>query len=243
MCTVTFIPRPNGYGLAMNRDESRDRIRARRPVARRTESCCAVFPSEPKGGTWIGLNDCGVTFALINWYSIPVRVQGVPVSRGEIIPRLIRAGTAEEAAGHSTSISLNRTNPFRVVGIFPASSEVLEWRWDLKKLELIRHGWCSGQWISSGFNEAAAQRLRSMAFRRALEHSSAGTLLWLRRLHRSHLPLPGPFSTCMHRADAVTVSYTEVSVSRRRGVMRYWDAAPCRPNASGSCIRLPRNRS
>ena len=35
-----------------------------------------------------------------------------------------------------------------------------------------------------------------------------GRLNWLRRLHRSHLPERGPFSICMHRSDAATVSYT-----------------------------------
>jgi len=48
-----------------------------------------------------------------------------------------------------------------------------------------------------------------------------GRLNWLRRLHRSHLPERGPFSICMHRSDAATVSYTEVAVSGQRATMRY----------------------
>jgi len=36
-----------------------------------------------------------------------------------------------------------------------------------------------------------------------------------------------PFSTCMHRADASTVSYTEISFSPREAVMRYHAGAPC----------------
>ena len=37
-----------------------------------------------------------------------------------------------------------------------------------------------------------------------------------------------PFSTCMHRADAATVSYTEVAVSLSQVNMRYHAEAMCR---------------
>ena len=43
----------------------------------------------------------------------------------------------------------------------------------------------------------------------------------LRALHRSHAPMRGPFSICMHRADAATVSYAEVCSRRQRATMRY----------------------
>ena len=56
-----------------------------------------------------------------------------------------------------------------------------------------------------------------------------GRLDWLRRLHRSHSPQRGPFSICMHRRDAATVSYTEVAVSKRRATMRY-KSGPCCSN-------------
>jgi hypothetical protein len=39
-------------------------------------------------------------------------------------------------------------------------------------------------------------------FQRAGRQHSADSLDWLRRLHRSHSPQAGPFSTCMHRSDA-----------------------------------------
>ena len=54
----------------------------------------------------------------------------------------------------------------------------------------------------------------------------------LRRLHRSHLPKRGPFSICMHRPDAMTISYTEVAVSKQRATMRYKSAPPCSNGAN-----------
>jgi hypothetical protein len=125
-------------------------------------------------------------------------------------------------------LPLRRINPFRLIGIFPGTNEIVEWRWDLKQLVQITHPWRPQQWVSSGFDEPAAQRTRGKNFQKALSQASAGSRDWLRRLHRSHAPAAGPFSTCMHRADAATVSYTEVAVSSRISAMGYFDGAPCK---------------
>src|SRR5271165_3685691 len=83
MCTVTFSPRKTGYALAMNRDEQLTRA-AGLPPARKILNGL-LCPSEPGGGTWIAINQHGVSFALIDWYSVAARVRGDSVSRGEII--------------------------------------------------------------------------------------------------------------------------------------------------------------
>src|SRR5882757_9335895 len=84
------------------------------------------------------------------------------------------------------------------------------------------------QWISSGFDEPTAQRVRGRVFRQALKQRTAGSLNWLRRLHRSHAPDYMAFSTCMHRADAATVSYTEIAFTPGHAIMRHYDGTPCR---------------
>jgi hypothetical protein len=225
MCTVTFSPRQTGYALAMNRDEQLTRA-AGLPPARKILNGL-LCPSEPDGGTWIAVNQHGVSFALINWYSVAARARGNPVSRGEII----NAVGAVDSPGFVDDIlnkyPLRKTNPFRLIGIFPAGREIWEWQWDLKKLVRKNHRWRMQQWISSGFDEPAAQRVRGRTFQLARRQSSAGSLEWLRRLHRSHSPETGPFSTCMHRADAATVSYTEILVAHQRAVMRYLATSPC----------------
>src|SRR6266404_2165316 len=76
MCTVTFMPRRTGYCLAMNRDEKRTRPAGLPPAQRTIGGHGVIYPSEAGGGTWIALNDSGVSFALINWYSVAQRVSG-----------------------------------------------------------------------------------------------------------------------------------------------------------------------
>jgi hypothetical protein len=227
MCTVTFSPRRHRYALAMNRDEKLGRIAGLSPAKKIIHGCKVLSPSEPGGGTWISLNDRGVTFALINWYAITARVKSERVSRGRVVNAVGVLDSPASASLILEKLPLKKINPFRLIGIFPETNEIAEWRWDLKKLVRKKHRWQSQQWISSGFDEPAAQRIRGETFRRALNLKSAGSLDWLRRLHRSHAPSAGPFSICMHRADAATVSCTEVAVAPNRAVMRHHAGAPC----------------
>jgi hypothetical protein len=97
----------------------------------------------------------------------------------------------------------------------------------LKKLRRLKHRWRAQQWISSGYDEPGAQRVRGRTFQRLRRIKSAGSLDWLRALHSSHLPERGPYSTCMHRSDAATVSYSEVEVQKKTSALRYHDGPPC----------------
>jgi len=215
----------------MNRDEKLTRPTGLPPKKRMVNGRAVISPSEPGGGTWIALNDHGATLALINWYSITARVGGKAVSRGEVINSISAATSPEVADASLDELPLNRINPFRLIGIYPETGQIVEWRWNLKQLVRKNRRWKSHQWISSGFDEPTAQGVRGETFQRAERQHSAGSLDWLRRLHRSHSPHAGPFSTCMHRADAATVSYTEVTVSSYEAVMRYHANAPCKTSA------------
>jgi len=234
MCTVTFIPREVGYYLAMNRDEQLKRIAGLPPQRRIVDGRTVLCPSEPGGGTWISLNDSRVCFALINWYSVQTRVKESAVSRGEVVNSISSCISIGEAQERLRRLPLTRVNPFRLIGIFPDDREVIEWSWDLSQLLWKEHPWEIRQWISSGYHEPTAQVTRSAAFRKAQLDDSAGTLDWLFGLHRSHDPERGPFSTCMHRPDAATVSYTEIDASTDRSSMRYLSGSPCMNSQPGS---------
>jgi hypothetical protein len=229
MCTVTFMPRKHGYCLAMNRDEKLARPQGLPPKLQVVGNRRILCPSEPGGGTWIALNDSGVSLALINWYSVPARVEDSPISRGEVVKAACPEDNPRTMQAVLSALPMDRINPFRLIGVFPAVGQILECRWDLKRLELNTCGWQPRQWISSGLDEPGAQRERSRTFQQALEQKSAGCLTWLRRLHSSHAPQKGPFSTCMHRLDAATVSYTEAVVSGRDGSLSHCLGAPCEP--------------
>lgn len=179
---------------------------------------------------WIAINDAGATLALINWYSLGARVRRNVLSRGEVVVAASASVSPDETAAALAKLPLERVNPFRLIGVFPATRKILEWRWDLERLARKSHRWRPQQWVSSGFDEPEAQRIRGRTFRGARGERAAGTLKWLRRLHASHVPECGPFSTCMHRPDAATVSYTETTVLSRRATLRYRKGPPCAGN-------------
>jgi hypothetical protein len=76
-----------------------------------------------------------------------------------------------------------------------------------------------------------------------LRQRSAERMDWLRRLHRSHAPEIGPYATCMHRDDAATVSYTEITASGSVATMRYQSGPPCcrMPMSTGTLKLRRRN--
>ena len=253
MCTVSFLPKSQGFYLAMNRDEKRDRFAALAPAVVKSGSRHAVFPREPTGGTWISANDAGVCLALINWHRVEREPKNDLRSRGLVVRELAGKSSANEIAAALRKLPLQKLRPFRLIAILPDKMRVIEWRWNLERLIKRDHEWQRQHWFSSGFDERTAERVRAkvcasfvVRLRRddpgSRETSRRGgrtgvnaagySLSWLRELHRSHAPKRGPFSICMHRPDAATVSYTEVAVSRQRATMRYKSRASCSNGAN-----------
>jgi len=212
----------------MNRDEKRSRAAAVPPSIVDVNSARAIFPREPNGGTWIAANDGGVCVALINWYRINREPGRDVMSRGQVVRELAGKSTTAEIAEAVMNLPLHRLRPFRLIAVVPLEQRVTEWRWNLEQLIARKHDWQMQHWFSSGFNEERAERERERVCTAARDRRS---LAGLRQLHRSHRPKRGPFSICMHRDEAATVSYTEVAVSRRRATMRY-KPGPCCSNRS-----------
>jgi len=244
MCTVSFLPNSHKFYLAMNRDEKRDRCVGLAPAVFDPEGHRAVFPREPTGGTWISANEAGVCLALINWHRINREPNNSVRSRGEIVRNLAGKSTSDEIGVGLKKLPLRSLRPFRLIAIFLDENRVIEWRWDLNRLSIRKHSWESHHWFSSGFDEARAEAERTRVCAALQAESVRRDLKWLRRLHRSHDPQRGPFSLCMHRADAATVSYTEVTVSGLSIVMRYKDGPPCsRRSTTTKTCKLSRVRT
>jgi len=119
MCTVTFIARRNGYALGMNRDEKLTRAAGLPPRLTHLNGRTILAPSDPSGGSWIGVNDTGATLALINWYSITSHVGGQPVSRGEVVRLALPSDSSAGVDAALAELPLAHVNPFRLIGVFP----------------------------------------------------------------------------------------------------------------------------
>lgn len=211
-----------GFALAMNRDEKKSRVQGEKPRKQRTGRHFSLHPSEPGGGTWIGINHRGLALALINWHAHKQN-KNARVSRGIVVPHLLAAEKIERAAKLFASLPLEHINPFRLIAISLSEQRLQEWRWDGNCLNLSQESWTRSHWFSSGLDEAGVAKARAK-----IANRSPGTISQLRRLHRSHQPDRGAFSVCMHRDDAETVSYTEILANREGARMRHAPGALCK---------------
>jgi len=236
MCTLSIITRENGYLLGMNRDERIARGAGLPPEFHESCGFQAIYPSDGEGGTWIGGNEHGAAFAVLNWSDvIPQEVQPVKThSRGGLVPALIRSRTLQESQQTLATLNCEGMLPFRLVGIFPAESRIGEWRWDLSKLDFTLHGWQARHWFSSSLSDLQAEGMRGNACRDAWKQSDAASSAWLRRLHASHGDAPGPFSLCVHRTEVKTLSYTEIECTPEKLRMEHFLGSPCETVAEGA---------
>src|SRR5713226_410824 len=232
MCTLTFVPTEDGYLVGMNRDELLTRPEAFPPKIFEKGGMEVVYPREPSGGTWIACNSHGNLLALLN------RDGGESPNRGEkrktrglVIPELIVESDSSNTDFHYRQMTLDGLFPFRLVGVFWRERVINEWRWDGVASQKSQFPWARKHWFSSSLSDSSAEKERGRACEAAALQPKVGSKDWLRSVHRSHLPEPGPFSVCVHRTDAATLSYTEVRCQGALISMDYLAGNPCHKEA------------
>ena len=228
MCTLTFIPTIDGYLAGMNRDELLTRPTALRPQIHDQNGMEYVCPREPSGGTWIACNSLGNLLALLNWKEVdPASLGEKRRTRGLVIPDLVLEANSVSTGSRLDRLSLEGIFPFRLIGVFLKDKQLIEWRWSGGRLQRRESPWARKHWFSSSLSDRSAAEQRGQVCERASLGPETGTRSWLRKLHRSHDPKPGPYSVCVHRHDAATVSYTEVDCCPARISMSYLSGNPC----------------
>jgi len=240
MCTLTFVPTEDGYLVGMNRDELFSRPRALPPKILKKGAMEMLYPRELSGGTWIAANSQGNLLALLNWNGNEASRTGEKCkTRGLTIPELIGLPESSTTNSHFHRMDLNGLLPFRLVGIFRSERVINEWRWDGAARRKLEFSWARKHWFSSSLSDSLAEKERGRTCETAAGEPTAGSKDWLRRLHSSHDPKPGPFSVCVHRQDAATVSYTEVRCGGTQISMGYLDGNPCLKNGFDELASLP----
>jgi hypothetical protein len=224
----------------MNRDEQRTRPAALPPEIFNGGYAQAIYPREVGGGTWIACNSLGNLFALLNWYSAVTDALGPKIkTRGELIPKLVYELDSRSTANRLAGNDFTGMHPFRLVGAFSGEKVLCEWRWDGNHLDCLCFAWGRTHWFSSSLSDSSAAHLRGRACAAAKSGGTIATRDWLRRVHNSHDPEPGPYSICMHRPDAATVSYTQVEFTPREIFVEYVAGPPCELPSSCHTISMP----
>lgn len=238
MCTVSILPFEDGeFSLLMNRDESPLRPAALDLKRGHSESGLEfAYPVDAKsGGTWMGVNSRGLAMALMNQhpegYARPAGLR----SRGDLIPAFLPALGAHEAASRLSRLDPSPFPPFFLI-VLDSKGPFHALRWDGQDKEFLTYERGPRLFGSSSFQTEEVLLGRQQQFDALLAqvHAAADSeaaLALQRRFHASHLPSRGPYSVCMHRDDAESVSLTEVRVRGLSVKLRYHAGPPCQEAA------------
>ena len=235
MCTVSWVHQPDGYHLLCNRDEKRTRGAAFGPRVVERGGIRYIAPVDSDGGgTWLSANEFGISVCLLNG-SVGVEPFGIRRSRGLLLRELAWAPSAGECALWLRQLDLGPFAPFSLVILEPGQSAILA-QWNGIELTVDPAGDRHMPLTSSSYDAAGVRRARLNEFARragARLHADPTLLYWF---HSSHGAAPDAYSTCMHREDAETVSFSWVIVSRDTIRFLYSPDAPCQSKPSDQKI-------
>jgi hypothetical protein len=224
MCTVSWIHDKDGYQLLCNRDEKLTRKSALEPRLAVRNGTRFLAPVDVDfGGTWIATNEFGVSVCLLNGAnragseihsSAPLR------SRGLLLLNLIPLDSVAVICNRLRETDLSAFAPFTLAALEPGRTvAILEWDRSTKTLRF--EGTERFMLTSSSFDSEEVRRSRLE------EYGHVENRYGLHAFHRSHNPGRGAYSVCMHRADAETVSFSWIQVSRTETDFFYIPGAPC----------------
>jgi hypothetical protein len=234
VCTASWLIRPEGFELFFNRDESLRRGTARVPEQLVVGGVRALLPVDSEaGGTWLGVNELGLAVGLLNGRDVR-GAHAEPRSRGLLVRELLEARGAEEALAALEREALARYRGF-TLALFEPGREPRIRTWDGEQSSAVR---ARLPLASSSLDGGRAQAERERVFA-ALHEGRAPGRDSLERFQASHEPARGPWSPCMHRAEAATVSASQVRVDARAVAMRYAPGPPC-TTAFGDWLEMER---
>lgn len=238
MCTLTWVHAAQtkrstdssqetslnrGYQIHFNRDESRKRSKALPPQRLKTDNVDFLAPIDQQAhGTWIFVNNWGFSACLLNNY-IDIKGFNGSRSRGLLVKDLSHAKNIEEALQLIDKAGIENYSPFDIYLFDLEKVYTISWNGEKRVDNTNPEPFKS----SSGFDPETV-----ITSRKNYSRLNKQTGESLRDFHRSHLPDKSMLSVCMHRDDACTQSYTEISVNdsgnHREASIRYTDGPPCR---------------
>jgi len=225
MCTLTWISDPRGTRIYFNRDEKRTRLPATPPALLIRNGIHILAPLDGNaGGTWLTVNEKGMTIAILNFYEADAttsRNADHHRSRGQLVLDLADVDTPDAMRNRLELLSMADYRPFIVVGM-DAAGHGLEVRWNGHTTALRDLASISLPITTSSFRTAEVLAARRHHFE-SLMDAGPVTDAKLKAFHKSRDPLGGPFSVTMTRPDAMTVSFCAVEVGSRE-IHFYYEA-------------------
>ena len=217
MCTLSIFPQDDKLIITMNRDEKRNREEEGKFYT--AASYC--FPIDKLSqGTWVGTNNNGLAFSLLNRYQEPHHKHNIR-SRGGIIPALLPCATVEDALEALKGFSFKTFNPFDL--IIMSLEKIVHATWNGKSLQLKEQD-CNTPFFTTSSSEKIEQVIeyRQNIFSKFLENYSNNTEFILEKLHLYRAQNKDDLAINMSRKNTHTKSVTQIILTPYQSEIFYW---------------------
>lgn len=229
MCTVTWWRAADGYELYFNRDELKSRLPGLPPEELELGAVRYLSPRDADaGGTWLLVNEYGLSVCLINQYPLRRPVpRGPLVSRGCLVRRMADCRSVDEIKNRLRGQDLFAYRPFQMIAVSPDGADAA-CAWDGHRLAETDNPHASMPFTSSSYLTEQTVRHRRERFASIVAERGDMSPADLLAFHREHHVDVGAFSVFMQRDDAETVSLTQVVVRPELITMTYSQKVPGR---------------
>lgn len=226
MCTALIYRNlhTKEFGLGFNRDESFLRKRAELPRVYESNQIKVLAPKDgDHHGTWIGVNNKGDVYALLNLYEVKIVSIVKPVSRGWLVSQLLERKISFQDLNTN---SLKNFLPFRLIFLTLEKTYLLTWDGRTLQVEEDQSEW--QVYASSALHGKKAEVVRKQTFETNFLQNSPSSFMQISKDYLScHIPEKGSLSPCMHRDVAHTVSQTILYLQNETAHLEYKDGQPC----------------
>jgi len=221
MCTLSWQISELGdaHEIYFSRDEQRKRVKAEPPELKLINGVQCLLPFDPAGGgTWMGVNEYGVTICLLNDYRVSYEYpKGITLRSRGLLVRDLLGEITEPVSFHQRVrevVEAENYAPFRLV-VFTAG-HCWCWCWDGLRMNIIEDPSCPI--TSSSWDSERVENGRKKIYADAIvdEDFSQGGF------HRHQLEGDAESSVCMSREFTQTVSLTRVKISDAAGLINIW---------------------
>jgi uncharacterized protein with NRDE domain len=227
MCTVSWLHHANGYVLLCNRDERHTRKPALGPRISQRNGVSFIAPEDgDHGGSWVGVNHFGLTLCLLNRYGEYPESPGSFTSRGLLLTDLLDCKAGQHVQQQLNAVNLEQFRPL-TMAVLASDEPAMLIDWTGRELLVQPNAEGYMPLTSSSLQELNAVGRRREYFQQLVSEAGKLDAELLDRFHRSHVPLRGPYSVCMHREDAATVSLSALTVTREIIEFIYHGSSPC----------------
>jgi hypothetical protein len=253
------------YAAFFNRDELKTRSHALPPAVKMQNGVRYIAPVDVDGGgTWLGVNEFGVTCGLLNNYDVrssSFRSHSVEaprrqhfkrrsrdeenlatnfISRGLLVTSLLDSSSPSKALITLENLRLKDFRPF-LLTLFAPNQPPMLCTWDGETLQ-IQNEHIEPPISSSSYDtqNVVQNRLQQFALLRAANQHLDSALL--KSYHASHSERGGAYSVCTHRNDAETVNFSLIRVMPDQVEFHYTPGAPCSTKES-TVVALSRSQA